>query len=107
MGGVKGGLNVSGRVPISKPYYQTTLCPVNVHWHLGAEHRSAGQFDEDGKSPENHLVPEDENPEDTRRLGSRRYRLRRRLGGARYGYACKYFDENDARFTTEYNWQFC
>jgi len=32
--------------PITVPYYKTALCPVNVHWHLGAEHRSAGQFDE-------------------------------------------------------------
>merc|ERR1719473_2320248 len=32
--------------PITTPYFATTLCPVNVHWHLGAEHRSEGQFDE-------------------------------------------------------------
>merc|ERR1719343_1958335 len=29
--------------PITEPYYKTALCPVNVHWHLGAEHRSAGE----------------------------------------------------------------
>jgi len=108
--GFTGGLE-SALEPIRVPYFKTTLCPVNVHWHLGAEHRSAGQFDENGKSPENHLVPEDENPEDTRRLSSkqysRRYRLRRRLGGARYGYACQHYDANDPKFNTEYNWQFC
>ena len=27
------------------------LCPVNVHWHLGTEHRSAGQYDEGGNGP--------------------------------------------------------
>lgn len=25
------------------------LCAVNVHWHSGAEHRSAGQYDETGR----------------------------------------------------------
>merc|ERR1719386_365677 len=31
------------------------MCPVNVHWHLGAEHRSEGQYDEKiGKSPGNY-----------------------------------------------------
>merc|ERR1712232_46019 len=43
--GFEGGINTS-HVPITVPYYKTTLCPVNVHWHLGAEHRSAGEFDE-------------------------------------------------------------
>ena len=27
------------------------LCAVNVHWHEGAEHRSAGQYDEGGTGP--------------------------------------------------------
>jgi len=103
----------SGVTPIREPYFKTALCPVNVHWHLGAEHRSKGQFDENGTSPENHLVPEDENPEDTRRLSTGPYRLRRRvegarrLAGARYGYACRHYDKDDARFNTEYAWQFC
>jgi hypothetical protein len=38
-------------VPITTPYFQAGLCPVNVHWHLGAEHYSAGQFDEEGSGP--------------------------------------------------------
>jgi len=91
-GGVKTNLE-----PITKPYYKTALCPVNVHWHLGAEHRSAGEFDEHGTSPKNNLVPADDNPEDTRRLGSK----------ARYGYACKKYSTSDARFNTEYPWKYC
>merc|ERR1712113_476172 len=82
--------------PINVPYYKTALCPVNVHWHLGAEHRSEGEFDEDGTSPDNHLIPEDEDPEDTRRLEA-----------ARYGFACKHYQSDDARFNTEYNWKYC
>ena len=27
------------------------MCPVNVHWHLGTEHYSYGQFDENGNGP--------------------------------------------------------
>lgn len=34
--------------PLTVPYYQAGLCPVNVHWHLGAEHYSLGEFDETG-----------------------------------------------------------
>merc|ERR1711953_1502157 len=74
--------------PITLPYFKTALCPVNVHWHLGAEHRSQGEFDEQGSSPKNHLLPEDENPEDTRR----------RLGAARYGYACRKYNSVDPAF---------
>jgi len=94
--GFKGELNTS-ITPITVPYYKTNLCPVNVHWHLGAEHRSAGEFDEDGTSPQNHLLPSDDNPEDTRRLG----------GSARYGYACKKYSTTDAKFNTEYPWRYC
>ena len=27
------------------------LCAINVHWHEGAEHRSADEYDEDGSGP--------------------------------------------------------
>merc|ERR1712216_561690 len=27
-----------GVEPLKKPYFEEGLCPVNVHWHLGAEH---------------------------------------------------------------------
>jgi len=93
--GYQGTLN-SSVIPIKTHYYKTALCPVNVHWHLGAEHRSAGQFDEEGTSPENGLAPEDENPEDARRLAA-----------ARYGYACRHYKKDDARFNTNYTWKYC
>merc|ERR1712039_609147 len=32
---------------------------------------------------------------------------RRLAGDVRYGYACKKYDAQDSRFTTEYNWQHC
>merc|ERR1719188_506913 len=87
----------SSVVPITVPYYKTALCPVNVHWHLGAEHRSAGEYDENGLSPGSAgYTPADDNPDASRRLAA-----------ARYGFACKKYDANDARFTTPYAWKYC
>jgi len=93
--GYTGDIN-SSVVPITDPYYKTALCPVNVHWHLGAEHRSAGEFDEIGTSPALAGSPHDENPDATRRLGQ-----------ARYGYACRKYQANNAKFNTEYDWKYC
>jgi hypothetical protein len=91
--------------PIMDRYYKTALCPVNVHWHLGAEHRSEGQFDETGSAPgANYAMPPPHEAEGSRRL-------KRMLQGdyheVRYGYACQHYDAEDARFTTEYDWQHC
>jgi hypothetical protein len=62
-----------------------------VHWHLGAEHRSEGEFDENGLSPA--LAGEPAN--------------RRLAGDVRYGFACAKYDADDAKFTTEYAWKHC
>jgi hypothetical protein len=95
--GVQGGFD-SDTWPIMTSYMQAGLCPVNVHWHLGAEHKSAGQYDETGKSP-NH----------GRRLeGEVRSSYHRRLAAdARYGGKCQHYDSSDVRFTTEYDWKHC
>merc|ERR1719188_510430 len=84
--------------PITTPYYQTALCPVNVHWHLGAEHRSADEYDETGVSPEHAGEPADVNPNAGRRLAEKEIR---------YGYACKKYDAKQAMFTTQYDWKHC
>jgi len=92
-------------VPITETYFSKGLCPVNVHWHLGAEHRSEGQYDEYGKSPE--LAGTPNQPYTApRRLGSN---TSRRLGAdaVRYGFACHHYNADDPKFTTEYNWQHC
>jgi len=83
-------------VPILTHYYKTALCPVNVHWHLGAEHRSAGEFDENGKSPKLAGLPDDDNPDATRRLVE-----------ARYGYACHKYDSSNPKFKDDYKWKYC
>eukprot|EP00526_Cylindrotheca_closterium_P020354 CAMPEP_0113616466 /NCGR_PEP_ID=MMETSP0017_2-20120614/8254_1 /TAXON_ID=2856 /ORGANISM="Cylindrotheca closterium" /LENGTH=130 /DNA_ID=CAMNT_0000525781 /DNA_START=8 /DNA_END=398 /DNA_ORIENTATION=- /assembly_acc=CAM_ASM_000147 len=69
------------------------MCPVNVHWHLGTEHLSVGEYDEMGAGP--HTKPGD---------------MRRKLAAGekvRGGFRCHHYDENDAKFTTEYDWQHC
>ena len=69
--------------PVLTSYWQAGLCPVNVHWHLGAEHRSAGQYDETGSGP----------------------KARRAAG--RQGLRCKKYNANEAMFTTGYDWKHC
>jgi len=86
--GYKGELPTNA-TPIMTTYREAGLCPVNVHWHLGAEHLSAGQFDRDGKGP----TAENES--------------RRLAGEARLGLRCHHYDENNSKFTTEYEWQYC
>ncbi|KAL7479035.1 hypothetical protein ACHAW6_004786, partial [Cyclotella cf. meneghiniana] len=42
-------------VPNTKPYYQSSMCPVNVHWHLGSEHFSYGEYNENGDGPHGNI----------------------------------------------------
>jgi len=86
--GYQGSFNTSA-VPITIPYFQAGLCPINVHWHLGAEHYSKGEYDESGSGP-TEIV-------DRRRLG----------GKTREGYQCKHYDAKDEKFTKGYNWEHC
>ena len=88
--GFVGGLDAGNRVPIVEPYWKEGLCPVNVHWHLGAEHLSVGEFDEAGSGP----------------AASHNRKL---LAGsdAREGFLCHHFDSADAKFTTEFEWKHC
>lgn len=89
--GYVGGMEVDFE-PTDVPYYTKGLCPVNVHWHLGAEHYSLGQFDEMGSGPAS-----EEKEDDNRRLA----------GETRLGYQCRHYDENDARFSQPYEWKHC
>jgi len=102
--GYKGGLEVD-HVPITTPYWQNSMCPVNVHWHLGAEHYSKGQFDENGVGPiradllqnlDRRLEAE---PEEGRQLQV--------TAQTRMGYQCQYYDAEDEKFTAPYVWKHC
>jgi len=84
--GFKGGL-ATNATPITTNYAVAGLCPVNVHWHLGAEHRSAGQYDETGVGPA------------ARRLAA--------TAKVRLGLRCKKYVKTDVKFTKPYAWKSC
>ena len=88
--GFVGGMDVGNRFPITEPYWKEGLCPVNVHWHLGAEHLSVGQYDEAGSGPS-------------------ASKSRKLLAGSdvREGFQCHHYDAADAKFTTEFEWKHC
>lgn len=100
----KGGSDVTDsngrslpRDPMVGPYKDHGLCPVNVHWHLGAEHRSAGEFDEDGSGP--HHSDDDHGATDAAH--------RQLAGDVRQGLQCHHYDELDPKFTSHYDWKHC
>jgi hypothetical protein len=95
--GYAGHIDNSKTPPIMVPYYTKGLCPVNVHWHLGAEHLSVGEYDEAGVGPlDDYALPEKK----TRRLaaGSK---------GVRIGFQCGYYDAKDHKYTNPYKWEHC
>jgi hypothetical protein len=113
--GYVGGKNTTV-TPITSAYHVTGICPVNVHWHLGAEHMSAGEFDHSGVGPGKAGTPStltlaQVNAGQTRRLETDETgdAPARELGygAVRYGYACNYYTASDSRYTTEYDWQHC
>jgi hypothetical protein len=85
--GFKGGLHTSWD-PIMVPLKEAkgangkNLCVVNVHWHTGAEHRSAGEYDE---------TFADHGPG----------------GQLPVGLRCKHYNANDPKFTKDYDWKHC
>lgn len=83
--GYVGGLATES-VPVTTPYWMNGMCPVNVHWHLGAEHLSEGEFDQEGTGP-GELETVD--------------------GGIDGGFRCKLFDDTDPKFTKPYEWKHC
>jgi len=95
--GYKGLLNTTA-VPITTPLFRAGLCPVNVHWHLGAEHLSVGEFDEKGTGPDGFVVKHGEDDGSHRRLAG---------DEARLGFRCNKYNKTHPGFTTEYKWMHC
>ena len=84
--------------PNTNEYWQSSMCPVNVHWHLGTEHYSIGEYDENGDGPHGTAeAPKDAEAPKERRLAE----------GARGGFRCHHYDEKDPKFTKEYDWKHC
>lgn len=92
--GYVGAMDMGDIVPNTDPYWASKMCPVNVHWHLGTEHYSVGEYDEGGDGP--HGGPDDW---EARRLSAE--------GEVRDGFRCHHYDAADAKFTTEYKWEHC
>jgi len=84
--GYKGDLVVDYK-PILTPYWQNGMCPVNVHWHLGTEHYSLGQYDETGTGPKIEGGSTD--------------------GQEESGFQCKLYDATDVKFTRPYEFKHC
>ncbi|KAL7546293.1 hypothetical protein ACHAWF_015986 [Thalassiosira exigua] len=95
--GYVGNLEMGDIVPNTQPYFKSSMCPVNVHWHLGTEHYSWGEFDENGDGP-NGNQPRPDWAQRSRDLAE---------GKVRDGFRCHHYDANDPKFTTSYNWQHC
>jgi len=93
--GYVGGLDSTSSGPIETNYFKAGLCPVNVHWHLGTEHYSVGEYDEHGEGPDFDVYT-DHGAAD-RRLADK----------AKLGFRCHHYDAHDARFTTDYTWHHC
>jgi len=64
---------------------------VNVHWHLGAEHYSVGEYDEHGSGP----------------MAGHAHGRRLASDSIRQGFQCRHYDAHDPKFTTEYAWKHC
>ena len=88
-------------------YNDMGMCTVNVHWHIGAEHRSEGQYDENQSF---------DHPNKDTYAGSHR-RLASADGGMRIGHMCKagkdLWEANDPSVknadgtVNEYDWKYC
>lgn len=92
--GFVGGLDVGNLTANTNNYWQSAMCPVNVHWHLGTEHYSVGEYDEFGDGPYGNAPAPD---------------FRRNLAGkeVRGGFRCHHYDAEDEKFTKEYEWKHC
>lgn len=92
----------AGVQPIMEDYASQGLCAVNVHWHLGAEHRSEGQYDvTTGNGPNGHKTG------DLVDVSGHGRRLAEGSGGERLGLQCQHYDANDPIYTTPYDWKYC
>ena len=88
-------------------YNAAGMCTVNVHWHIGAEHRSEGEYDENQSF---------DHPNKDTYAGSHR-RLASADGGMRIGHMCKAGKDlweasdpsvrNTDGSVNEYDWKYC
>ncbi|EGB12511.1 hypothetical protein AURANDRAFT_60437 [Aureococcus anophagefferens] len=92
-------------------YNAMGMCTVNIHWHIGAEHRSEGVYDETFDFDHPALHDDDAHRKLAWTNGKQRPNGRRKLAGGRVGHMCKnakdMHDANDPMVADEYDWKYC
>ena len=92
-------------------YNAMGMCVVNMHWHIGAEHRSEGVYDETFDFDHPALHDDDAHRKLAWTNGKQRPNGRRKLAGGRVGHMCKnakdMHDANDPMVANEYDWKYC
>jgi len=90
------------------------MCVVNVHWHLGAEHRSETEYSElfwfkHPKLPEGHrrALAKDYKEQDRYKTGIDIHDIPIEHVGHMCKIAKEGFERNDPIYTTEYNFKYC
>jgi len=95
--------NVGLREPtgvLIEDYAEKGMCQTNVHWHLGAEHRSEGEYDVDGAD----FLANTYHGEDA---DVRRRLLSEEGEGPLPGYFCPGYDAEEPMYTEKYAWEYC
>lgn len=135
--GYKGEMEVGDLAPNLNPYWASSMCAVNVHWHLGTEHYSVGEYDENGDGPAGNIALNDhsEDPEmyhsgynetgehmgeveteiynitdasvNATETGKRDLRNLAASEDVRGGFRCHHYDADDEKFTKPYEWKHC
>ncbi|KAH8049476.1 hypothetical protein JL720_15571 [Aureococcus anophagefferens] len=86
------------------------MCTVNIHWHIGAEHRSEGVYDETFDFDHPALHDDDAHRKLAWTNGKQRPNGRRKLAGGRVGHMCKnakdMHDANDPMTKWQYQYHF-
>uniref|UniRef100_A0A6U3DDF4 EF-hand domain-containing protein n=1 Tax=Entomoneis paludosa TaxID=265537 RepID=A0A6U3DDF4_9STRA len=98
--GYQGDLDMMGVTPQEANYWQVAMCPVNVHWHLGTEHYSVGEYDEFGDGPNGNADPPTRKLQATGEGDFQEFNVRG-------GFRCHHYNVQDTKFTTEYDWKHC
>jgi hypothetical protein len=99
--GYVGNLDVNRTRPNVKSYWQSSMCPINMHWHLGSKHYSYGEFDENGDGP-NGNIPQPEWA--NRDLSATDNVDVDGMHQVQDGFRCHHYNATDAKFTMPYNW---
>jgi hypothetical protein len=98
--------------PIEVDYSEHNMCVVNVHWHLGAEHKSDGQFDvEEGQGPGGYKTGDLVSNDHHRRKMVSDYESGADFDGSvkseRLGLQCHHYDATMDEYTKPYDWKYC